>query len=127
LICVDSSALLAIVLQEPRGQECLEALQSNSGAVISAANLTEAIISSARRGVDDELLALIRALGLEIAEVTEVSAMRAAEAYRRWGKSWHPASLNYGDCFAYELASRLACPLLFIGEDFSQTDIVSVL
>ncbi len=51
----------------------------------------------------------------------------AADAYRRWGKGFHKASLNFGDCFAYALAEELACPLLYIGKDFPQTDIVSAM
>ena len=47
--------------------------------------------------------------------------------YARWGKGVHPASLNFGDCFAYEVAVAHGCPLLCVGEDFAQTDIDSVL
>jgi ribonuclease VapC len=46
-----------------------------------------------------------------------------AEAYVRWGRGVHPAGLNYGDCFAYALARQRACPLLFVGDDFTKTDI----
>ena len=55
------------------------------------------------------------------------SARRISEAYARWGKGVHPAGLNYGDCFAYEVASERGCPLLFVGDDFSRTDLRSVL
>ena len=55
--------------------------------------------------------------------VTEYDAFQVAEAYSQWGKGVHPAGLNYGDCFAYALARQRACPLLFVGEDFTKTDI----
>ncbi|HYI71714.1 MAG TPA: type II toxin-antitoxin system VapC family toxin, partial [Skermanella sp.] len=48
---------------------------------------------------------------------------RIAQAYERWGKGVHPAGLNFGDCFAYAVASEHSCPLLFIGDDFSKTDL----
>ena len=50
-------------------------------------------------------------------------ARQAGAAYRQWGKGFHPAGLNFGDCFAYALAKEQNCPLLFIGNDFSRTDI----
>ena len=59
--------------------------------------------------------------------VTESSAEGVGRAYSRWGRGVHPAGLNFGDCFAYELALELSCPLLFVGNDFDKTDIKSVL
>ena len=56
--------------------------------------------------------------------VTPIRAERVAEAYRQWGKGNHPARLNFGDCFAYALAKELACPLVFIGNDFARTDVM---
>jgi ribonuclease VapC len=56
-------------------------------------------------------------------KVTEADAILAAEAYDRWGRGVHPAAWNYGDCFAYVLAKQRSCPLLFVGNDFSQTDV----
>ncbi len=60
-------------------------------------------------------------------DVTKASAVGAAEAHRRWGRGRHPAGLNYGDCFTYELAARMNCPLLYVGDDFSKTDLASAL
>lgn len=68
---------------------------------------------------------LVAASSMEIVEVTAVRVEQIADAYRRWGKGFHPASLNFGDCFAYALAAERACPLLYVGNDFTQTDIVS--
>lgn len=70
---------------------------------------------------------IVEGLALQVFGVDEGAAIRVAQAYRRWGKGRHPARLNYGDCFAYELASRNGCPLLFVGDDFSKTDLESAL
>ena len=78
---------------------------------------------AARRNVRDEMQRLIDEMGIDIIGVTSASAQRAAKAYDRWGKGMHRAGLNFGDCFAYELAMRESCPLLFVGEDFTQTDV----
>ena len=59
--------------------------------------------------------------------MTAATSNRVAAAYDRWGKGVHPARLNLGDCFAYALAEERGCPLLFVGEDFSRTDIASCL
>ncbi len=70
---------------------------------------------------------LIDGLGLEIITVTPASARRTAKAHEGWGRGLHPAGLNFGDCFAYEVAMEHSCRLLFVGEDFSKTDVGSVL
>jgi len=62
-----------------------------------------------------------------VVPVTAKVAYQVAAAYRRWGKGVHPASLNYGDCFAYALARERNLPLLYIGQDFAQTDVQSAL
>ena len=64
----------------------------------------------------------------EIVTATPASARRRiAEAYQRWGRGLHPAALNFGDCFAYEVAREHACRLLHVGDDFEKTDIEAVL
>lgn len=70
---------------------------------------------------------MISGLGFTIVPVMAASAHRIAAAYSRWGKSVHPASLNYGDCFAYDVAIEHDCPLLYVGGDFVQTDVRSAL
>ena len=62
-----------------------------------------------------------------IVSLTPASARRVAQAYGRWGKGVHPARLNFGDCFAYDVAKERACRLLYVGDDFSVTDIDGVL
>jgi ribonuclease VapC len=127
VIAVDTSALMAIVLDEPHGEACMTAIEQADGLLISAGTVAEALIVAARRNVGEEVGALISGLGFEVVSVTAASARRVADAYGRWGKGVHPASLNYGDCFSYEVASEHDCPLLYVGEDFVQTDVRSAL
>ncbi len=94
---------------------------------MSAITLTEAIIVSRKREVEGELLDLVSAIRPDIVPVDMETALRVGEVQRRWGKANHPAKLNICDCFAYDVARQLDCPLLFIGDDFSQTDIARVL
>jgi ribonuclease VapC len=59
--------------------------------------------------------------------VTPAAAQRIGQAYQQWGRGLHPAALNFGDCFAYEVAKEHACRLLYVGDDFAKTDIEGVL
>jgi ribonuclease VapC len=127
MIVVDTSALMAIVLDEPQSSACIAALEAEDDILISAGTVAEALIVAARRNVGEELANLIDGLGFEVEGVTPASARRLAEAYGQWGKGIHPAGLNFGDCFAYEVAKDRACRLLYVGDDFSKTDIESVL
>lgn len=127
MIAVDTSALMAIVLNEPQGEACMAAIEQADGLLISAGTVAEALIVAARRNVGEEVGTLISGLGFEVVSVTAAAARRVADAYGRWGKGVHTASLNYGDCFSYEVAREHDCPLLYVGEDFVQTDVRSVL
>lgn len=127
MIVVDTSALMAIVLNEPAADACSAALEAEDELLISAGTVAEALIVSARRNVGDEVAGLIDGLGFEVVEVTRASARRIAQAYEKWGKGVHPAALNFGDCFAYEVAKQRGCRLLYVGDDFSQTDVEGVL
>lgn len=123
MIAVDTSALMAIVLNEPEADVLAAVLEAEERLLISAGTMAEALIVGERRNVGEEVAQLIDGLGFEIINVTPASAQRIANAYATWGKGVHPASLNFGDCFAYELAKEYECPLLYVGEDFSQTDV----
>lgn len=123
MIAVDTSALMAILLGEPEADACIAVLEAEENVLISAGTLAEALIVSARRNVGEELQGLVESLGFEVVSLTAAGARRLAEAYARWGKGVHPAGLNLGDCFAYEVAKEHGCRLLFVGEDFSRTDI----
>ena len=127
MMVVDTSALVAIILDEPEADACMARLEAASSVAISAGTLAEALIVADRRNVRDEMERLVSGLGLDIVAVTPAAARRVADAYARWGKGVHPASLNYGDCFAYALAEERQSPLLFVGDDFSRTDITSAL
>ena len=127
MIAVDTSALMAVLLDEPETAACAEALATNNRIVISAGTVAEARIVAERRGLGAETAQLINGLGLEIVSVTPAVARRVAETYAQWGKGVDPAGLNFGDCFAYEVAKTHDCPLLYVGGDFAKTDITSVL
>lgn len=127
MIVIDTSALMAILLDEPKADACAAALETDESLLISAGTLAEAMIVAQRRDRSRELEMLIEGLGVDVRHVTPKSARGVSEAYRIWGKGIHPAGLNFGDCFAYELAKAEGCPLLYVGNDFSQTDILGVL
>jgi ribonuclease VapC len=127
LIAVDTSALLAVVLGEEQASACIGVLETEVELLISAGTVAEALIVAARRNVTEEIVGLIDGLGFDVVTVTPAAARRIAEAYERWGKGVHPAGLNFGDCFAYEVAKEHSCRLLFVGDDFSKTDLESAL
>lgn len=127
MIAVDTSALMAMLLDEPQSAGCFEAIQQADAVVVSASTVAEALIVSLHRNLREEMEALIAGFALEIVDTTPESARRVADAYARWGKGVHPARLNMGDCFAYETAKSRGCPLLYVGEDFARTDVESAL
>lgn len=96
--------------------------------MISSGTLAEARIVAFRRNVDGRLEDLLdRLTSLRVAVVDQDMTRRMAAAYSRYGKGYHAAGLNYGDCFAYILANDLSCPLLYVGRDFSLTNVKRVL
>jgi ribonuclease VapC len=128
---LDTSAVIAILRDEPDAPVFAEAIEAESLRRISAANYVEAaiVIDSARDPVASRRLdALIEAAQIKIEPVTESQARIARQAFRDFGKgSGHPAGLNFGDCFAYALAAERGESLLFKGVDFTATDIKSAL
>ena len=102
----------------------MDVIASESDIVISAGTVAEALIVASRRNVGPAMQGLIERLKFRVVPVTEASAIRVAEAYRSWGKGTHPAGLNFGDCFAYEVAITHGCKLLYVGNGFSQTDLI---
>ena len=127
MIAVDTSALMAILLDDPEADACIAALEAEDDLLISAGTIAEALIVAARRNVGEEMERLIDGLGFEIVSVTSASARRIAQAYEQSGKGAHPAALNFGDCFAYAVAKEHGCRLLCVGEDFAKTDVKRVL
>lgn len=127
MIVIDTSALIAIVQGEPDATRCRAAIAGTRDIFIAAPTLTEALIVAGHRHLGDEMARLIDDLALIIVPFTESHAYSANRAYSAWGKGYHKAKLNLGDTFAYALAKALACPLLCIGGDFTETDIASAL
>jgi ribonuclease VapC len=127
MIAVDTSALMAILLNEPEADACIAALGTADEVLISAGTVTEALIVAGRRQVGAAMTSLIDEFGFDVVPVTATSARRIAQAYERWGKGINPAALNFGDCFAYDVARENGCRLLFVGNDFTGTDIEGVL
>jgi len=126
VIAVDSSALIEVIAKQRRAAECADALLSDD-LILSAATLAESYIVAMRKQATDELTRLLAVVSPDIEPVTAAFALDAVAAYRRWGKGFHPAELNYGDCFSYAVAKTHDCPLLYVGEDFAKTDVVSAL
>lgn len=128
---VDSSAVVAILLNEPAAAICLEALLASATIRLSAANFLEAAIIVDRLPTPRHRIAfneLLSGLGIIVEPVTVQQARLARDAHQRFGRgSGHPAKLNFGDCFAYALAKDLDEPLLFVGNDFTHTDVRSAL
>lgn len=118
---------MALLLEEPESDQIADVLSGDEAFVISAGTLSEALIVAKRRGVADELTELLDAIGAEVDVLDAAKAVAAANAYAEWGKRAHPAGLNFGDCFAYASAMANNLPLLFIGDDFAKTDVLSVL
>jgi ribonuclease VapC len=127
LIAVDSSALLAVAFQDAGWQACFDKLDDETVILVSAVALTETMIVAASRGVLATMQQYLASLELTPAPADGEAALRVAEIYRRWGKGYHAARLNIVDCFSYDVAHHYDCPLLYIGNDFSQTDIPSAL
>ena len=124
MIVIDTSALMALLLSEPTADEIAGILAGEDKLVISAGTLAEALIVAARRGIAEEMDMLLNGIGIEVDSVTAASAVGIAQAYDKWGRGVHPAGLNFGDCFAYQSAKTRGASLLFVGEDFSRTDVV---
>ena len=118
---------MAILLNEPETAACAEALATDDQLVVSAVTVAEALVVAERLDLGGEMAGLIDGLALEIVSVSQTAAKRVAECYARWGRGVNPAGLNFGDCFAYEVAKTRNCPLLDVGAGFAKTDIVSVL
>jgi ribonuclease VapC len=127
MIAVDTSALMAVILREARVDDCISVLSTNPAALISAGTLAELHITAATRGLEAELTELLDRMKFEVVPVTADVSKRIGRIYARWGKGIHPAGLNFGDCFAYDVAREHACPLLYVGNDFSKTDIANAL
>jgi ribonuclease VapC len=123
---IDTSAIAAILFDEPERADFIEKIEAAQTRLISAPTLLEClIVVESRKGTMGraELELFVYEAELNIVAFDRAQMDLAAQAWRRYGKGRHTAGLNYGDCFAYALAKFSGEPLLFKGLDFSQTDI----
>lgn len=126
MIVIDSSALVAILKDEPERRQFVDAIVDHGEPRLSAATYLEtSMVMELRWGErgSREVDSLIEEIAAEIVSVDRAQALAAREAFRRYGKGLHRAALNFGDCFPYALAKTLGAPLLFKGDDFSLTDV----
>ena len=122
---VDTSAIIAVMRDEPEAAEFADLMLAAESVRISAGTMLELRIVATRCGegaILDQLLALF---GAETVPVDGDQVELASDGFRRFGKGRHAAGLNYGDCFAYGLARCANEALLFKGNDFALTDVVS--
>lgn len=124
---VDTSVILAIVLDEPEGATFIDRILTSDHAAISAGSVIELAAVSTRRfggALDARIDLALADLPLSIAPITRSQAIVGRDAYRRYGQgTGHPAKLNFGDCFSYALAKETGEPLLFKGDAFTHTDV----
>lgn len=123
---IDTSALVAILLGEPEAETFALAIAGDPKRLISTFTALEtAIVIEARKGEPGgrELDLLLHQAKIEMVPLTSEQLDIARSAWKRYGKGRHPAGLNIGDCCSYALAKGAGEPLLFKGDDFSQTDI----
>jgi len=129
-LVVDTSAAVSVLAGEPAAGPVLVALDQADQRLMSSATYVElGIVLEARFGPIGGAIAdrFTREGGIEVVPVDRDQAELAIGAYRRFGKGRHSASLNYGDCFTYALAESRALPVLFVGDDFAQTDLESAI
>lgn len=130
MIVADSSAVLAIYLNEVESSAIAEALAIADTVVMAAPTKLEILmVTGGRDGIagQDEARLILEKLDLAVVEWTDALTETAAAAFMQFGKGRHPAALNFGDCMAYALAKSLDAALLYKGDDFAQTDIRSAL
>ena len=123
---IDTSALLAILQDEPERRGFNEAIEAADARAMSIANFVEtSIVIESRYGAEGirDLDLFIERAAIALVDVTPPQGHAARRAFARYGKGRHPAGLNFGDCFAYALATERSEPLLFKGDDFDKTDV----
>ncbi len=123
---INTSAVLAILLQETVVDRLVSAMEADRTRLISAAAVVESsLVLLGRYGEAGEALLdrLLRGIGAEVVPVGEDQVVLARDAALRFGRGRHPAALNFGDCFSYALSVARSEPLLFVGDDFSKTDV----
>lgn len=125
---VDTSAILAILLQEPGFDSLIDKLLASESKGVGAPTLVETslVLGGKLRTESDEIVdRFVQQFDLVTVPFGNAHWRAAAEAFRRFGKGRHPAALNFGDCLSYATARLAGRPLLFVGKDFTQTDLVA--
>jgi ribonuclease VapC len=129
MIVVDASAVLAVLLQEDDRDVFACAMSNADQLIISVASVFECSMKIQRNtnpNQDEKLDDFLRDSGFDVVPIGLIELATARTAFGRFGKGMgHPAQLNFGDCFSYALATTRNLPLLFKGNDFSHTDVVS--
>ena len=126
---IDTSALLAILQDEPERRTFNEAIEAAASRAMSVATFVEvSIVIESRYGAEGlrELDLFVDRAGIELVSVDVEQGQVARGAFSRFGKGRHPAGLNFGDCLAYALARVLGEPLLYKGDDFRQSDVAAL-
>ncbi|WP_448190683.1 type II toxin-antitoxin system VapC family toxin [Azospirillum sp. sgz301742] len=130
MIVIDTSALIAILKKEPGFEQFEDAISDAKACFVCAVSVLEAALVITGRGPAEfgqALDTILRDMKIEIVPFDAGLTAHARDAFIRFGKGRHPAGLNMGDCASYALAKANDLPLLFKGNDFSQTDITSAL
>ncbi|MDQ8165359.1 MAG: type II toxin-antitoxin system VapC family toxin [Gemmatimonadota bacterium] len=123
---IDTSAMIAVLLNEPTADRLVAAIEADHTRLVSAATVVEAslvILGRYGEAGDPQLDRLLRGIGAEVVPVGEEQVVLARDAALRFGRGRHAASLNFGDCFSYALSVARGEPLLFVGDDFTKTDV----
>ena len=127
MMVADTSALMAVVNRELESQAFADAMIDDGEVLVSTATAVEFVIVAMNRGdeIHRSAVDLLERPFVQLVPLDDAQLWVAVDAHRRFGRGRHPASLNFGDTFVYALASVRRLPLLFKGDDFAQTDIIS--
>lgn len=129
MIVVDTSAVMAALLGEPTRVAIERVLRENECAMSTATFVELSLVAEGRGGREASAIAYeyLERFQVELMSLDASMARLAVAGWRQFGKGRHRAGLNLGDCYAYALAVDLDAPLLFVGDDFRHTDVVSAL
>ena len=129
MMVADTSALMAILMNEQEHQEFLDAMLNDGEVLVSTATAVELMIVAMGKGdaFYQSAVQFLRRPFIRLTPLDETQLWAAVRAYQGFGKRRHPASLNFGDTFSYALATTRQLPLLFKGDDFGQTVIRSAM
>lgn len=125
MIVADTSAIIAVLQDEPESQAFSDAMEVDGRVLVSTATAVELLMVATGKGeaVYQDGVQFLNRPFIHLIPLDEAQMQAAADAFRRYGKGRHPAGLNFGDTFSYALASVQSVPLLFKGSDFALTDV----